>query len=65
MHRPVRIQSKMNGMCLTQSEGEHNTRAGDLIVTTDFNGLKQKWTLVPDNQNFVIKNCLTGSVLDV
>ena len=65
MHRPVRIQSKMNGMCLTQSEGEHNTRAGDLIVTTDFNGLKQKWTLVPDNQNFVIKNCLTGLVLDV
>ena len=43
MHKAMRIQSKMNGMALTQSEGEFNTKPGDLIVSTYFNGLKQQW----------------------
>lgn len=43
MNKPVKIQSKMNGMGLTHSEGEHNSRAGDLIVSTFHGGMKQQW----------------------
>jgi hypothetical protein len=49
MSSPVRIQSKMNGMALTQSEGEYKTKAGDLIASTYFNGLKQQWWIGKTN----------------
>lgn len=65
MNKAVRIQSKMNGMALTQSEGEHKSRPGDLIATTYYNGLKQQWYLISSNENFVIRNALSTSVLDV
>lgn len=65
MSSPVRIQSKMNGMALTQSEGEYKTKAGDLIASTYFNGLKQQWWIGKTNENYVIRNALSKWVLDV
>ena len=43
MNKPVKIQSKMNGMGLTHSEGEHSTKPGDVIVSTFYGGMKQQW----------------------
>lgn len=55
----------MNGMALTLSEGEHNTRSGDLIASHFYGGLKQQWTLGMSNENFVIRNMLNSNVIDV
>lgn len=49
MNKPAKIQSKMNGMALTVSEGEHKSREGDLIVSTYYGGLKQQWYLGMSN----------------
>lgn len=39
----------MNGMSLTQSEGEGNTRKNDLVVSLFYGSPKQQWVVIPQN----------------
>ena len=45
LNYPVKITSKMNGKAITFSEGEYNSKPGNLIVASYQGFLKQKFTI--------------------
>lgn len=62
----IRIESLMNSMVMTLSQGEFNTKPGSVIISKYYYGLKQQWMMSNRNGLFCIHNVSNNSlVLDV